>query len=228
MSDLAKQYSRRYGNDESAHLYPNEWIVRTLLGSYPNLKLEKAYQNRKILEVGFGDGRNLALLNNAGFEIFGTEIAPEIVEQAANRLARQSISATLEVGNNASLPFPGRFFDFILASFSWYYVDAGSTFDDNMREYSRVLKPGGTVLATLSESSTFILKDAVPGTGGHVTITSDVYGLRNGYIFKTFKDEDDIRECLSEYFEDIVIGKSINDYYGTMVSYYMVVCRNKS
>jgi ubiquinone/menaquinone biosynthesis C-methylase UbiE len=210
MSDLAKQYSRRYGNDESAHLYPNEWIVRTLLGSYPNLKLEKAYQNRKILEVGFGDGRNLALLNNAGFEIFGTEIAPEIVEQAANRLARQSISATLEVGNNASLPFPG------------------STFDDNMREYSRVLKPGGTVLATLSESSTFILKDAVPGTGGHVTITSDVYGLRNGYIFKTFKDEDDIRECLSEYFEDIVIGKSINDYYGTMVSYYMVVCRNKS
>ncbi len=61
-------FANSYKKNHNIHLYPTEWIIRTLLGKYPEMNLDKEkYDTAKILDVGFGDGRNFSLLNNCGF-----------------------------------------------------------------------------------------------------------------------------------------------------------------
>src|SRR6185295_11025592 len=65
----------------SAGHYPTEWVVRTLAGgNYPGLKMDKTrYRGARILDMGCGDGRNLPLLLDLGFDVHACEISPEIV-----------------------------------------------------------------------------------------------------------------------------------------------------
>lgn len=209
-------------------IYPSEWVIRTLLGSYPRLKLDKnRYNAAKILDIGFGDGRNFPLLNNCGFDIHGIETEPGIIDTVSEKMVAMGIPVTLSVGSNAVLPYEDNTFDFILASFSWYYIGAGTRFEDNIREYSRVLKPGGQVIATLASEETFIFKGGIDKGDGHLEITNDIFGMRNGDILKCFYTEDELEQTMRPWFDEISIGRSLNDYYGLSIGYFMFVGRNK-
>ncbi len=215
---FADQYKKKHQQS----IYPTEWIVRTLLGSYPELKLDKStYAGAKILDVGFGDGRNFPLLHNAGFEISGVETNPEIINTVEQRMAAMGIPVDLKPGSNAGLPFDDNTFDYILASFSWYYLEKGTRFIDNIRSYCRVLKPGGWVIATLAAEETFIFKNGIDTGDGHIEITNDVFGMRNGEVLKCFYSREDVQQAMSPAFDNIGIGHSLNDYYGLPISYFM-------
>ena len=55
--------------------YPNEYVVRIFMGSYPRLNLDKSrYQQQRICDVGCVAGRNLILFHDLGFEAHGVEI----------------------------------------------------------------------------------------------------------------------------------------------------------
>jgi ubiquinone/menaquinone biosynthesis C-methylase UbiE len=71
--------------------------------------VEHTYSGGKILDVGFGDGRNWPNLRNIGLKIYGVEISDEIVALGRQRAARLGIAATLETGRNARLPFEDEF-----------------------------------------------------------------------------------------------------------------------
>ena len=227
MKNLANTYGKFNIEKAPQHIYPTEWIIRTLMGNYPNLKLKKNYKKKKILDVGFGDCRNMPLLANLEFDIYGVEITKEVVEKAQKRLGNLNIKACLKKGANAKLPFNDNYFDFILSSFSMYYIDEKTTFDDNVREYLRVLKPNGCLIATLAESKTFIFKDCIPLENSHVKITNDIFGLRNDYVLKYFSSPEEVKSCFTPFFKNISIGYSYNDYYGLPISYFMIVCNKK-
>lgn len=151
-------------------LYPSEFLVRTLLGTYPSLNLDKAsYKDSKIL-----DGE----------------------------------------------------FDFLLAANSCYYVDPGTTFRANLAECRRVLKPGGVLIATLPKPDSFILEECTPLSEGHVRINRDPYNLRNGYIFRIFRDRTEIKEVFgAQGFSDFSFGECNDDFYGVHVALWLVVCK---
>ncbi len=215
-------FADQYKKKQQQHIYPTEWIVRTLLGSYPELKLDKnAYDGAKMLDVGFGDGRNFPLLNNCGFDIHGVETNAEIIETVSSRMAAMQIPVQLKTGSNAQLPYQDNTFDFILASFSWYYLERGTRFEDNLRSYCRVLKPGGWVIATLAAEDTFIFKNGIEKGAGHIEITNDVFGMRNGEVLKCFYTKEDVLQTMTPVFDNIGIGYSSNDYYGLPISYFM-------
>ena len=228
LQDVKETYGGFHKTKNPANIYPTEWVVRTMQGTYPNLSFDKSkYNGGKILDMGFGDARNMPLLHNLGLDIYGVEITDDILALAKERLDKIGISATLKKGTNTSIPFPDNYFDYILSSFSCYYVDEGTTFQDNMKEYARVLKPGGVFITTLAEEQTFIFKNAEPVKDGHVIIKNDIYGLRNGYLMKCFYNREEIPQELGADFENFSIGSSLNDYFGVPISYYMVVCSKK-
>ena len=62
-------------------VYPSEFLVRAFLGAYPNHALKKSdYVGKKVLDLGFGDGRNMTLLNDLGMDVFGVEVSQPICD----------------------------------------------------------------------------------------------------------------------------------------------------
>lgn len=102
-SNWGEFYGNRYR--ASAGRYPTEWVVRTLAGgNYPGLKIDKAnYQGARILDMGCGDGRNLPLLLDLGFEVHASEISPEIVGGLEGLARELQWQVRFAVGLNASL-----------------------------------------------------------------------------------------------------------------------------
>jgi SAM-dependent methyltransferase len=225
-SDLINSYADFYRTRDPVHVYPVEFVVRAFLGNYPRLKTDKsAYPGKAVLDLGFGDGRNMPLLRNLGMSVFGVEISDEICQRATSRMARLGIDVTARVGRNCRIPFADAAFDYVLACHSCYYVDPGTRFEHNAREISRVLKSGGCLVFSAPKATSYILRDARDLGDGHMEITNDPYGLRNGSILKKFDRESDIEAALAPAFKDFAIGSCQNDFWGIDEHVWTVVCR---
>lgn len=227
MEDIDKLYSEFHDKRLGVHCYPNEFLVRTMLGRYPDLKLLHNYKGKNVLDWACGDGRNLILLNNLGMNLYAFEITDKICDGVRERMRKFGIEVEIRQGRNNHVPFEDGMFDYIIASSSLYYVDHGTNFNDNYKELLRVISKGGYLIATLAPPETFILKDAIPLEDGHYQITSDPYGLRNGDIFKVFHTKQEIIDTFSEDFDNICIGMQDEDYYGMHIQLWLVVMRRK-
>lgn len=212
---IEKHYGEFYSGRNPDKVYPVEFVVRTLLGTYPGLKIDRTtYRGAKVLDLGFGDGRNMPLLHDLGFEVHGVEISPQICQLTRDRMERLGVPAAIEVGSNAHIPFGDGAFDFVLACHACYYVSEGERFSDNLEEIARVLRSRGRFIFSLAKTDAYILNDAIPLGGGHYRITRDPYGIRNGSIFRAFASKDEVREEIGGRFDDLALGVCENDFYG--------------
>ena len=60
---LGQRYETFYRERDPTYIYPVEFVVRAFLGSYPRLKTDRSeYAGKCMLDLGFGDGRNMPLL----------------------------------------------------------------------------------------------------------------------------------------------------------------------
>jgi SAM-dependent methyltransferase len=224
--ELSRKYHTFYRERDPFNVYPVEFVVRALLGNYPRLKTEKSsYSGKLVLDLGFGDGRNMPLLHNLGMRVFGVEISQDICDLAQRRMKRLSIDVEARVGRNNSIPYEDGFFDILLACHSCYYVDPGSCFEDNLNEIARVLKPRGSFVFSAPIGTSYIMKDALDLGDGHMEITADPYGIRNGSILKKFDTEMDIERTFAPLFENFAIGSCRNDFWGIEEHVWIVVCR---
>lgn len=225
-------YSQKYTTDKSNAIYPVEFVVRAFLGTYPELHMPKdEYNGRRILDLGYGDGRNMPLLSNLGLKIHGVEISEDINRHVQERLAVLGIQAELKTGTNAHIPYNDAYFQYVLACHSCYYIEPGDTFSNNLAEIARVLEPSGFFIASLPMTGSYILEDAKPLPDGHYEITNDPYGLRNGTVFRVFDSEEEIRETFIPFFHNFSIGYCDDKFWGIHQKVWVVVCRrlkNKS
>ncbi len=225
-TELDQSYTEFYRSRNPQHVYPVEFVVRAFLGRYPRLTPPvEGYAGQRVLDLGFGDGRNMPLLANLGMEIYGMEITEEICARTVARLGRLGVPVQARVGRNQAIPFDDGFFHHVLACHSCYYVDTQTRFEDNVREIARVIRPAGRFVFSAPITSSYILRGARDLGDGHMEITSDPYGVRNGCVLKAFDGEDDIRRSLSPLFEDLRIGSCRNDFWGIEEHVWIVVCR---
>jgi ubiquinone/menaquinone biosynthesis C-methylase UbiE len=123
------------------HVPETSWTISLL-----NLRPED-----QILELGFGAGRAIELVADQTIKghVSGIDISREMLRSASRRNAH-SIKAgrvTLQQGDVASLPFADKQFAKIFSIQSFYFwPDPQRT----LAEIFRVLKPGGTLIITLS------------------------------------------------------------------------------
>jgi SAM-dependent methyltransferase len=226
---IEQYYSEFYRQRSSPHVYPVEFVVRAFLGNYPRHKTDRTeYAGKRVLDLGFGDGRNMPLLHNLGMNVHGVEISPEICQLTEARMRQYDINIVARVGRNSSIPFDEASFDYVLACHACYYVDAATRFSDNANEIARVLRPGGTFVFSAPMASTYIMRGAQDLGDGHMQIRNDPYGVRNGSILKKFDREADIIGALSPAFEDFAIGSCRNDFWGIEEHVWIVVCHRTS
>jgi SAM-dependent methyltransferase len=226
--EITKHYDEFYRKRNPLHVYPVEFVVRAFLGNYPRHKTEpSSYVGKKVLDLGFGDGRNMPLLHNLGMQLYGVEISQEICDLATTRMHRLGIDVALAVGRNHSIPFDDATFDIVLACHACYYVDPGKRFSDNANEIARTLKPGGSFVFSVPIGTSYIMRGAIDEGDGHMVIANDPYGVRNGYTMKKFDSEDEIRAALDVEFENFEIGSCRNDFWGVEEHVWIVACRKR-
>ncbi|MGE5559863.1 MAG: class I SAM-dependent methyltransferase [Chloroflexota bacterium] len=93
----------------------------------------------RVLEVGCGTGRTACHLARTGAIVTAVDLHPKMVAKARLRAKSAGVDVNILQADARSLPFPDRQFDVVL-------VESVSVFTDTprvLREYRRVLKPGG-------------------------------------------------------------------------------------
>jgi len=225
VADVKKTYAKRFNERLlSPHNYPGEWVVRTLLGSYPELRMDRTYNSGgNVLDLGFGDGRNWMLLKNMGLDIFGVEISDEIVRSGYAQAEKLGVDVELKVGRNSEVPFPDDMFDLTLASNSFYYIDQNVKFDEHLKELVRYSKQGSCFVASLPElSKHFLFKGSEHLGDGVYLIKEDIHGLRNGYTLRGFGSRNEIMDQFSSVLNNISIAYIYSDYFDYEMSMYVI------
>ena len=98
----------------------------------------------KALDVGCGPALTFGHLLDRGFECFGVDQSPSMIETCRRRYGNHA-TAQFAVGDIERLAFTDSFFDLILCLGVLEYVDA----DVALRELARVLKPGGVLVTSM-------------------------------------------------------------------------------
>ncbi|MCZ8522567.1 MULTISPECIES: class I SAM-dependent methyltransferase [Paenibacillus] len=93
----------------------------------------------RVLEVGCGTGRTACHLAALGMNVTGLDIRPEMLAKAGHRAAHQGVDVHFVAGSITELPFEEGSFDVILAE----SVTNFASIPEALREYNRVLSPGG-------------------------------------------------------------------------------------
>jgi SAM-dependent methyltransferase len=110
-------------------------------------------QPRTVLDVGFGQGRTVAVLVGQGHRVLGVDVSPTMLKQASarNRSACRDGRATLRHGDGITIPFPEHSADAAITVHTVYFMDdPAATFVD----IARVLRPGGTLVVACRTSDT--------------------------------------------------------------------------
>jgi SAM-dependent methyltransferase len=217
-----------YYRKQDIKVYPSEFVIRAFLGNYPGHHFDRStFTGKRVLDLGFGDGRNLPLLADLGMEVHGVEVTEAICNLITQRMAQAGVRVDARVGRNCELPYADAYFDYMLASSACYYMDPGRTYADNLREIARVIKPGGWFVHSLPMPTTFIMDGAKDLGDGHMEITRDPYGVRVGAILKKFDSETEIERYLAPHFTDIRIGSCRDEYWGSKVHLWLVACQRR-
>lgn len=228
MTRLDAMYTEFYRRTDPDGTYPNEYVVRILLGSYPRLALPRDHEGKRALDMGMGDGRNLRFLVERGFEAYGVEVSAGICARVSESFGRRGLSAEFRVGRNDAIPFADGFFDYLLSWNSSHYMgDSADPADygDYVSEFARVLKAGGTLMLAVPVVSNFIFERSVALVPGYRVITDDPYGVRNDQVFRAFDERADVLSELRGAFDRFSCAGLTDDCFGQRNHYEIVVCR---
>jgi ubiquinone/menaquinone biosynthesis C-methylase UbiE len=93
---------------------------------------------KKILDVGCGDGCDLLLYSQHGAQVWGIDSSKELIALAQTRIPE----ANLNVGLMEKLPYENNTFDVVLSK---YAIQTSHNIPLVIKEMDRVLKLGGTL-----------------------------------------------------------------------------------
>jgi len=104
---------------------------------------------RRILDLGCGTGRHLALLSQAGFEVSGFDSSKTALDLAMKWLQEEELTADVRLGKmEEPFPYPDGHFDAVI-SIQVIHHNLLQDILTTIREVVRVLKIGGYIFITV-------------------------------------------------------------------------------
>lgn len=168
-------WNEHYTRVRSTLLYPDENLVRILA---------KAGKSGKALDFGAGSGRHTALLKQFGFETF----ACDYTENSLDKIRAAAPDAKVEKVSDPPYPYGTEQFDVIV---SWGVLHYNSTENSKkiIKEYLRMLKPGGLLAGTVRSD-----RDSFLEVRDNTAETADLKGA-----FVKLYTQEEVTELLSDF-----------------------------
>lgn len=138
------EYYNRSAND----LIPN-YETADMSDLYTFL-LSHLSPNSKVLDIGFGSGRDLSFLQDKGFEIWGIDPSSKFVDYAKERF--NMISDHFFTSSLPQLNIPKNLhhtFDSVIVIAVWMHLPK-SVYEDSIRSICTLLKPKGKIILSYS------------------------------------------------------------------------------
>lgn len=215
-ASLKDLYNNYYAKELPSKLWPTEFAVRALLGR--NYQFEVAENFDTALDLGFGDGRNIPLLNSIYKNTQGLEIDDQICDLAKKKFPHNDFF----VGTSNNIHKPNEYYDLVLAVHSLYYCP-DRNISSHFEEIYRVLKFSARLVFSIPTEKSYLVKDSLILENEYAEVKNDPLGIRNSAIIKYFSSSDHLYEFLSSLgFRKIKIGLSDNDWWGIRESYWIV------
>lgn len=159
--------------------YPDIFLVRFMARNYYN----RDRKNIKVLEIGSGTGAGIWYLAREGFDTYGIEGSVTGVQKTLERLKRNKLKATVEVGDFIKIDYPNEFFDVVVDNASLQH-NSWEAINLTLKEVKRVLKVGGRFIGRL-------VREDLNLTEGYGTIhyftKKDIKELFDGWKLKMEK-----------------------------------------
>tara|TARA_B100000989_G_scaffold135539_1_gene100718 strand:+ start:4543 stop:5244 length:702 start_codon:yes stop_codon:yes gene_type:complete len=222
-NNIEEKYSSYFQKKNNTFLYPTEWIIKALLGRHNNLP-NQVHNNGRALDIGFGDGRNIILLSEIGYEVNGIEIDERICKTVGKFLSEKKISCSLNKGYNHKTGFKTNFFDLVIASNSLYYTNID--IETCLNEVVRILKKDKPFVFNIIGEKNYLLKNSEIIENNYAIISDDPLGLRNGQKVFFCKSIKNLSSLLSLYFKTFFIGEYTVDHWNYVEHYYTVYAIN--
>lgn len=201
----SKEWTKFYtsdGENSKVLKWPNEMMIISLFGKKPfpiNFGAEC-----KVLDVGCGSGNNMLPFLDAGCQSYGVELSENIIELAKNYLHSRGYEADFKVGNNRQIPYDDNSFDLVTSINVLHYESTEDLIIKALREYSRVLKPGGLLYLSTTGPNHMVYQ-AAELIGDH-QYCFGYNDFRKGQNFFYFDNERYLERYLSEHFSKVQTG----------------------
>ena len=103
----------------------------------------KNFKNKKVLDIGSGNGYVLANYAKEGADVTGVDITSKAIELCQIRFKNMNINGNFMVADAEKLPFPDEYFDCVCSMGVLHHIP---NTQNAINEIFRVLKPGGRVI----------------------------------------------------------------------------------
>ena len=217
--DLWSQTYRQRSASGMGHLWPSETLIRLFKGRFVPM-LDRDFEGKSILDVGCGDGNNLLLYASLGMRIFATEISEEVCHLVRNRIATIGYDADMRIGENRQLPFNDNTFDFLVSWNTIHYEPSADQMTAAIREYARVLKPGGRFFISTTGPEHLILDGAQSVGPNQYRIA--IEDFRRGQTFFYFDTPEDIHRYFDPEFRDVLIGRTRDELFSKISDFWLI------
>ncbi len=187
----APEVAHFYGRDASLY---DERRFSSSVGNYSNQVeqdivkgMNDSWQGKQILELGAGTGRFSIALALAGASVVSSDITPEMLGQINSKILGTDLDVKLEllVMDGRSLAIKDATFDGCICINMLNHV---KDYERVLQEISRILKPGGFVIANFPIVSSFYLPIALHVNSFKHAVARNVYSrwFTLGQINKSF------------------------------------------
>lgn len=168
-------WNEHYTRQKSTLLYPDENLVRIL---------SKAGKTGKALDFGAGSGRHTVLLRQFGFDAY----ACDYTENAVAKIRNAAPDAKVDIVSDPPYPYGTDEFD-VLVSWGVLHYNSLNKSREIIKEYLRVLKPGGLLAGTVRSD-----RDSFLEVNGNTAETADIKGA-----FVKLYSLDEVTDLLQDF-----------------------------
>jgi SAM-dependent methyltransferase len=204
---MQNPYEKFYKNKLTKIFYPESLVVKLFCSTKPIQYLDQKYKNKKILDLGCGNGRHSLLFDSLGFNTFPLETSKNI-----SLKVEKFLNQKVYFGDSYNLPFKNKYFDYVFAFNSIYYVQEDKIeFSTILQHIKDKLKKRGVFIFTLIGNKHSFIKKNKKIARDKIIIKNDFLNFRNHtqiYYKKSFVKE--IKKKFNIKFKGFLIDESKN------------------